>query len=274
MKLARFVTDEGRHAVGRLSLPMGGAGILPGTGLQAYPLVGELFGALTFEAEAVPVCDFLPPVEPPNIFAIGRNYRAHAAETGSHLPERPLIFQKATTTLLGHEATIRLPRSAPDEVDFEAELAIVIGRRARRVPEALALEYVLGYTCANDVSARDCQRNDKQWARAKGFDTFCPLGPWLVTADELDPDACAIRSRLNGRVMQAANTSAMVFACRTLVSYLSHQFTLLPGTVILTGTPEGVGMARQPPVFLRDGDRIEIEIEGVGTLSNPVAHEE
>ena len=133
-----------------------------------------------------------------------------------------------------------------------------------------ALDYVLGYTCANDVSARDCQRNDKQWTRAKSFDTFCPLGPWLVTADELDPDRCRIRSRLNGQVMQDANTNAMMFSCRHLLSYLSHQFTLLPGTVILTGTPEGVGMARQPPVFLRPGDRVEVEIDGIGTLSNPV----
>jgi len=123
------------------------------------------------------------------------------------------------------------------------------------------------------VSARDCQRNDKQWARAKGFDTFCPLGPWLVTADELDADRCAVRSRLNGQLMQDACTSDMVFSCRSLVSYLSHQFTLLPGTVILTGTPEGVGMARTPPVFLQAGDRIEVEIEGIGTLSNEVGAE-
>ena len=260
MKLARFVTDDGRQLVGRLADEQ-----------SAYPLVGELFGELAFAAQSVRVCEFLPPVAPPNIFAIGRNYRAHVAETGAHLPERPLIFQKATTALLGHGQAIRLPRSAPDEVDYEAELAIVIGSRARRVSEAVALDFVLGYTCANDVSARDCQRNDKQWTRAKGFDTFCPLGPWLVTADELNPDDCPIRSRLNGRVVQEASTSAMVFPCRALVSYLSHQFTLLPGTVILTGTPEGVGMARQPPVFLRAGDRIEVEIGGIGVLSNPVA---
>jgi 2-keto-4-pentenoate hydratase/2-oxohepta-3-ene-1,7-dioic acid hydratase in catechol pathway len=270
MKIARFVTTEGRHVVGRLA---DGGGVPPAGGLQAYPLVGELFGELTFAGQVVPVRELLAPVEPPNIFAIGRNYRAHAAETGAHLPEKPLIFQKPTTALLGPEQTIRLPRSAPDEVDFEAELAIVIGRRTRGVPESTALDYVLGYTCANDVSARDCQRNDKQWARAKGFDTFCPLGPWLVTADEWDPDNCTIRSRLNGRVMQEARTSDMVFSCRALVSYLSHQFTLLPGTVILTGTPEGVGMARQPPVFLRVGDRIEVEIEGLGILSNPVGRE-
>jgi 2-keto-4-pentenoate hydratase/2-oxohepta-3-ene-1,7-dioic acid hydratase in catechol pathway len=262
MKLARFVASDGRELTGRLVHP---------TAVQ--PLVGELFGRLTFADEVVAVQRFLPPVAPPNIFAIGRNYRAHAQETGAPLPERPLIFQKATTALLGDGGTIVLPASAPTEVDYEAELAIVIGRRARCVAPEGALDYVLGYTCANDVSARDCQRNDKQWARAKGFDTFCPLGPWLVTPDEMDPDQCRVRSRLNGQSMQDASTCDMVFSCRHLISYLSHQFTLLPGTVILTGTPEGVGMARTPPVFLRSGDRIEVEIDGIGTLSNAVAAE-
>ncbi len=262
MKLARFLDEQGRVCVGRLVAER-----------TAQLLIGELFGQMTFSSRSVGVRMFLPPVEPPNIFAIGRNYRAHAAETGAQLPERPLVFQKATTALTGDGATIVLPESAPNEVDYEAELAIVIGRRARRIAEDRAFDFVLGYTCANDVSARDCQRNDKQWARAKGFDTFCPLGPWLVTPEELDPDRCAVRSRLNGQVMQDARTSAMIFSCRQLISYLSHQFTLLPGTVILTGTPEGVGMARQPPVFLRPGDRIEVEIEGIGTLSNTVGNE-
>ena len=157
MKLARFIDENGRVGIGRLADLD-----------HAEPLVGELFGELAFSPQSVGVRAFLPPVEPPNIFAIGRNYRAHAAETGARLPERPLIFQKATTALLGDKMPIRRPRSAPNEVDFEAELAIVIGRRARRVTEADALDFVLGYTCANDVSARDCQRDDKQWTRAKG----------------------------------------------------------------------------------------------------------
>jgi 2-keto-4-pentenoate hydratase/2-oxohepta-3-ene-1,7-dioic acid hydratase in catechol pathway len=262
MKLARFVTDGGQRCVGRLQGEH-----------TAEPLVGELFGQLAFGAPAVAVRQWLPPVEPPNIFAIGRNYRGHVTETKAQVPERPLIFMKATTALNAHESPIVLPASAPDEVDFEAELAIVIGRTARRVSEAAALGCVLGYTCANDVSARDCQRSDQQWARAKSFDTFCPLGPWIVTADELDPDRCAIRSRVNGRTMQEASTSEMVFSCRRLISYLSHQVTLLPGTVILTGTPEGVGMARQPPVYLRAGDRVEIEIAGIGVLASPVVRE-
>jgi 2-keto-4-pentenoate hydratase/2-oxohepta-3-ene-1,7-dioic acid hydratase in catechol pathway len=187
------------------------------------------------------------------------------------LPEAPLIFQKPTTSLLGHGGVIRLPRAAPNEVDFEAELAIVIGRMARHVPPEQALEYVQGYTCANDVTARDCQRGDKQWSRAKGFDTFCPLGPWLVPGGEIDPQGLAIRSRLNGVLMQDAHTRDMIFTCRELISYLSWQFALLPGTAILTGTPDGVGFARQPPVFLHAGDRIEVEIEGIGVLTNLVA---
>lgn len=260
VRLARFVSVDGRTLVGRLI----GAD-------TAQPLVGELFGTLTFSEERVPVAAYLPPVEPPNIFAIGRNYRAHAAEMGGTPPERPLVFLKPTTSLRAPGEPIILPAAAPDEVDFEAELAIVIGRRVRCVPESAAGDYILGYTCANDVSARDCQRNDKQWSRAKGFDTFCPLGPWLVTADVLDPDACPIRSRLNGQVMQDANTRDMIHSCRRLVSYVSHQFTLLPGTLILTGTPEGVGMARTPPVFLKAGDQIDIEIDGIGVLSNSVA---
>ncbi len=262
MRLARFLDNQGRQIIGRLV-----------DGETAQPLVGELFGKLSFSWSAVKVSRFLPPIEPPNILAIGRNYRGHVEETGARLPERPLVFLKATTALIGHQEPIRLPSAAPDEVDFEAELAIVIGRRARRVSEAAALSYVLGYTCANDVSARDCQRLDKQWARAKSFDTFCPLGPWLTTADELDPDRCSIRCRLNGRLMQESHTSRMLFSCRQLVSYLSYQFTLLPGTVILTGTPEGVGLARQPPIFLREGDQVEVEIEGIGVLSNPVLRE-
>lgn len=275
MKITRFVADDGREYVGRYceSEPQRQRGARLDDQRLAQPLVGELFGQLAFATHTFPVRRFLPPVQPPNIFAIGRNYPAHAAETGARLPDRPLVFLKATTALIGDGEPIVLPAAAPAEVDFEAELAIVIGRRARRVPEAAALDYVLGYTCANDVSARDCQRSDKQWARAKSFDTFCPLGPWLVTPDELDPDRCAIRSRLNGRLMQDASTAAMLFSCRQLVSYLSQQCTLLPGTLILTGTPEGVGMARRPPVFLKEGDRLEVEIEGIGTLTNPVTRD-
>lgn len=263
MKLVRFATQDGRIVAGRLLDDQ-----------KVQPLLGGMFEPPRFSTETVPLGRLLPPVEPPNIFAIGLNYRKHAEETKAALPDQPLIFLKATTALTAPGEPIRLPASAPNEVDYEAELAIVIGRTAKRVPPERAFEYVLGYTCANDVSARDCQKRiDKQWARGKSFDTFCPLGPWLTTPDALDPDRCPIRCRLNGQVMQDSNTNDLIFPCRYLISYLSHQFTLLPGTVILTGTPSGVGTARQPPVYLRDGDRVEVEIEGIGVLTNPVMQE-
>jgi 2-keto-4-pentenoate hydratase/2-oxohepta-3-ene-1,7-dioic acid hydratase in catechol pathway len=158
-------------------------------------------------------------------------------------------------------------------VDYEAELAVVIGKTARHVSEQDALDYVFGYTCANDVSQRLCQKTlDRQWARGKSFDTFCPLGPWIETGIS-DPQTLGIRSRLNGETMQDSNTGRLIFDVRKLVSYISDAMTLLPGTLILTGTPDGVGDAREPAVYLRDGDTIEVEIDGIGTLSNPVVAE-
>ncbi len=260
MEIVRFLDPAGRVTLGE-----------PVDATTARRLRGDLFGRLEPTGEVVPIGRILPPVDPPNVFAIGLNYKAHAAEGGFTPPDEPLIFLKATTSVIAAGDPIVLPRSAPDEVDYEAELAIVIGRTARDVSEADALQYALGYTCANDVSARDCQiRRDKQWARAKGFDTFCPLGPVLVTADAINPDDRPIRSVLNGRVMQNSNTSDMIFSTAKLISFLSHQFTLRPGTVICTGTPEGVGVARKPPVYLRAGDTIVVEIDGIGVLSNPV----
>lgn len=262
-KIARYQTQDGAQHYGLL--------VAPDT-LQR--IEGDPFGAWRPTDDALPLAAvrLLAPVCPPNILAIGLNYRAHAHESGAALPERPVLFIKATTALCHPGNPIILPAVAPHEVDYECELAIVIGKRARRVSEAEALDYVLGYTCANDVSARDCQlRLDAQWARGKSFDTFAPLGPWIET--ELDPDNAPIRSRLNGVVMQESNTNDLIFSCRTLVSFLSQGITLLPGTVIMTGTPSGVGFARKPPVFLRPGDRIEIEIDGIGTLGNPVIAE-
>ncbi len=259
MRIARFESEDG-VLWGELSADG-----------RARPLLNGPFGDGESNSEAVAVKRLLAPAEPPNIFAIGLNYRRHAQETGAKLPDHPLVFLKATTSLTGPDAPIVLPASAAGEVDYEAELAIVIGREARRIPESRAFDYVLGFTCANDVSARDCQKQrDKQWARGKSFDTFCPLGPWLVTPDGFDPDNCRIESRLNGETMQRSNTSDMIFNCRRLIAYLSHQFTLLPGTLVLTGTPEGVGFVRNPPVALRPGDRVEVEIEGIGTLTNSV----
>jgi 2-keto-4-pentenoate hydratase/2-oxohepta-3-ene-1,7-dioic acid hydratase in catechol pathway len=214
----------------------------------------------------------ITPVDPPNVLAIGLNYRRHAAESNMEPPERPLLFLKANTAVVAHDEPIVLPKVAPHEVDYEAELCIVIGKTAKHVSEADAKNYVLGYTCGNDVSARDCQiRLDGQWARGKSFDTFCPLGPWIET--DIDPDNADISSRLNGQVMQQSNTSDLVFNCAELISFLSSCLTLLPGTVIMTGTPEGVGFARKPPVFLQPGDVIEVEVAGIGTLSNPVVAE-
>lgn len=211
----------------------------------------------------------LPPVAPPNIFCIGMNYRAHAEEGGAAIPDHPVIFIKSSNTLQSPDMPIVLPKSAPDEVDYEAELALVIGKQAFEVSEEDALDYLFGYTAANDVSARDCQlRIDQQWARGKSFDTFCPVGPFIQT--EGDPDNLRVSSRVNGETMQDSCTDDLIFSCRNLISYLSRQFTLYPGTLILTGTPSGVGFVRQPPVFLREGDKVEVEVEGVGVLSNSV----
>ncbi len=242
---------------------------------RARVIEGDVFGEHRVTPQTLEVRRLLAPIPPVNIIAIGLNYKKHAEESGAKLPDAPLIFVKLTTSVIGPNEPILLPEDAPDEVDYEAELAVVIGRTARKVSERDALQYVLGYTCANDVSARDCQRvRDRQWARAKGFDTFCPLGPALLVDRNVDPNALPIRARLNGEVVQSSNTSDMIFSVRSLISYLSHQFTLLPGTVILTGTPEGVGCARTPPRFLRSGDRISIEIDGIGELTNPVVRDE
>lgn len=261
MHLVRFLDSDGSSRWGE-----------PVDAQHAIPLAGDIFGELRPTGKTVRVVRHLSPIDPPNILAIGRNYREHAAEMKAAQADRePLVFLKATTSVIGPGEAIILPTSAPDEVDFEAELAIVIGRKAKNVSENQALDCVLGYTCANDVSARDCQKvRDKQWARSKSFDTFCPLGPVIVTRDSLDPSSLPIRSILNGQVMQDSDTSEMIFSAEKLVSYLSQQFTLLPGTVILTGTPAGVGVARSPQVFLRPGDTITVEIEGIGALTNHV----
>ena len=237
------------------------------------PIEGELFGEFKVGTQKVKRSEvkLLAPIIPPDVIAIGLNYKKHADESKLSYPDKPLIFLKTTSSVIGPEDQIILPELAPDEVDYEAELAIVISKKAKNIETDEVQEYVFGYTCSNDVSARDCQiRLDKQWARSKSFDTFCPLGPWIET--ELpDPDNCKIVSRLNGKVMQDSNTSDLIFSTRELVSYCSKNFTLYPGTIIMTGTPEGVGFARKPPVFLKPGDNIEVEIEGIGTLSNQVA---
>jgi 2-keto-4-pentenoate hydratase/2-oxohepta-3-ene-1,7-dioic acid hydratase in catechol pathway len=214
--------------------------------------------------------EFLPPVKPGKILAIGRNYLDHAAEGGSAPPPAPLIFMKLPNSLTAHEAPIVLP-SISEQVDYEAELAVVIGKRAKRVNESDALAHVFGYTLVNDVSARDLQFGDGQWIRGKGLDTFAPLGPYITTSDEIsDVQNLKIQGRLNGQTMQSSNTSFMIFKVAYLVSYISQGITLEPGDVIATGTPEGVGIFRKPPVLLKPGDVFEVEIERLGTLRNQV----
>lgn len=213
---------------------------------------------------------FAPVINPGKIIAVGLNYRQHAAEAGAEVPRQPILFSKFPTAIVGPGAPISLPAIAK-EVDLEAELAVVIGRECRGVSSAEALDYVFGYTCLNDVSARDIQRLDGQWTRAKSFDSFCPMGPWAVTSNEIpDPQSLSIRSILNGFVMQDASTSAMVFSVAELVAFAAEAMTLMPGDIIATGTPDGVGVGRNPPVFLRPGDTVRVEIEGIGMLENPV----
>jgi 2-keto-4-pentenoate hydratase/2-oxohepta-3-ene-1,7-dioic acid hydratase in catechol pathway len=214
--------------------------------------------------------EFLPAVKPGKILAIGRNYVDHAIEGGSPPPPAPLIFNKLSNSLSAHNAPIVLP-AISDQVDFEAELAVVIGRRATRVNETEALNYVFGYSLIDDVSARDLQFGDGQWTRGKGLDTFAPLGPFIATRDEIaDVQNLKIEGILNGDVMQSSNTGKMIFGVAYLVSYISQGITLEPGDVIATGTPDGVGIFRKPPILLKPGDVFEVKIEKLGTLRNPV----
>ena len=221
-------------------------------------------------AYAIDAVEYLPPVYPSKIMAIGRNYYDHAAEGGSEPPSAPLLFAKFGNALTAHNAPIELPEIS-SQVDFEAELAVVIGRRAQRVSEANALDHVFGYSMIHDVSARDLQFADGQWVRGKSLDTFAPLGPFITTRDEIDDvHALKIEGILNGEVMQSSNTGKMIFKVPYLIHYLSQAITLEPGDVIATGTPEGVGIFRKPPVLLKPGDVFEVVIEKLGTLRNPV----
>lgn len=220
------------------------------------------------------VSKLLAPATPPAIIGIGLNYRRHAEESGAKLPEYPVVFFKNPSALQHPGDPIRLPRALPtEEVDYECEMAIVIGKPALNVPRSQAWDYVLGVTAANDVSARDWQlrRSGSQWSRAKSFDTFCPVGPVLVTPDELaDRSRLAIRTVLNGETVQDWTTDDLIFDVPALIEFLSADTTLAAGTLILTGTPHGVGMARKPPVWLKPGDTVTVWLEGVGELTNPV----
>jgi 2-keto-4-pentenoate hydratase/2-oxohepta-3-ene-1,7-dioic acid hydratase in catechol pathway len=210
------------------------------------------------------------PFSPGNVFCVGLNYRDHAQESNAPIPQQPVLFAKWTSAMIGPGESIVLP---PDtqEVDYEAELGVVIGRKCRGVSAEKALDYVAGYVCVNDISARDFQRMDGQWVRAKSQDSFGPFGPCLVTRDQLaDPQALGIRCSVNGRTLQNSNTREMIFSVRELIEFISRGITLYPGDLISTGTPPGVGFAQKPPVFLHAGDEVVVEIDGIGRLSNSV----
>jgi 2-keto-4-pentenoate hydratase/2-oxohepta-3-ene-1,7-dioic acid hydratase in catechol pathway len=238
---------------------------------------GCIFGDHHDTGEAATVTKLLAPLAPAAVVCIGLNYRKHADEGNQPHPEFPVVFMKMPSSVTNPDDPIVLPRKLEStKVDYECELAVVIGRECKNVSKENALDYVLGYTCANDVSARDWQSQwgGSQWCRGKTFDTFCPLGPALVTSDEIaNPNELSIKTILNGQTLQDWNTNDMIFDVPTLIEFMSGSTTLAPGTVILTGTPHGVGFARKPPIFLKDGDTVSIEIEGIGTLTNPVIDE-
>ena len=252
----------------------------PVAGMAVTGAAGRSRGAIapySVSRRVIGGAQLLAPVVPASILCIGLNYRRHAEEGGSPVPDHPVLFMKMPSAVQRPGGPIVLPRALrSDQVDYECELAVVIGRRCRNVSRERALEYVLGYTCGNDVSARDwqIQWGGSQWCRGKTFDTFCPLGPALVTADEIpNPNALAIKTVVSGETLQDWNTSDMIFDVPALIAFLSGSSTLEPGTVIMTGTPHGVGSARTPPRFLQPGDTVTVEIEKIGALTNPVVAE-
>jgi 2-keto-4-pentenoate hydratase/2-oxohepta-3-ene-1,7-dioic acid hydratase in catechol pathway len=267
MKIYRYRSPEGRIGYAWES----------SEGLLELNLHGQnLWDGFAKSDKPAAVAAILAPVAPRTILCIGLNYRKHAEETGAPLPSYPVLFMKNPAAVQDPGLPIEIPTwLSSHKVDYEAELAVVIGKSCRNVLKENALEYVLGYTAANDVSARDWQKEGgSQWCRGKGFDTFCPLGPCLVTPESLpDPNTLRIQAILNGEPLQDSNTADMIFSVATIIEFLSASTTLLPGTVVLTGTPSGVGMARKPPRFLAPGDSISIQIEGIGTLTNPVEQE-
>lgn len=264
MKITRFVDPHGNRQYG-VEMANNQAEIITGSIATGFKPTGK---------QSV-ITKRLAPLDPVNILCIGLNYKDHAEETGAALPEHPVLFMKNSASVHHPDMAIEIPPDCldPPQVDLEAELAVVIGKTAKNVRPEEALEYVFGYTAANDVSARRWQKQGGggQWVRGKSFDTFCPLGPVLVSADEIpDPQALRIESRLNGKVMQQSSTANMIFSVANIIAFLSANTSLLPGTVILTGTPSGVGFVRNPKVFLKPGDTVEINIEKIGTLRNPV----
>jgi 2-keto-4-pentenoate hydratase/2-oxohepta-3-ene-1,7-dioic acid hydratase in catechol pathway len=251
MRIARFVKN------GEVSFG------LVGDDESIAAIAAHPFGEIQLTGDRFPLADvrLLAPMLPSKVIAVGKNYADHAREMGGEAPAEPLIFSKPSTAVIGPTEAIAYPQKLSSRVDYEGELAIVIGRLCRDVPAARAVDVIFGYTCANDVTARDLQKRDVQYTRAKGFDTFCPLGPWITT--DVDPSDLRIQTLLNGEVKQDSRTSKMIHSIPTLIEYVSQVMTLLPGDVILTGTPEGVG-----PMEI--GDEVSVTIESIGTLSNRV----
>jgi 2-keto-4-pentenoate hydratase/2-oxohepta-3-ene-1,7-dioic acid hydratase in catechol pathway len=267
MKIAQYYKND-RLRVGQIEkdtlIPMD----FPGT------MMDFLKGPCPWKPEGPPLplqdIRLAPPVwSPSKIIAMGLNYLDHIQESKGEIPKIPLLFAKFPNSLLAHREAITWQTSVTNKVDFEAELAVIIGKTISPGQKTRGMEAVFGYTCANDVSARDLQFGDRQWVRGKSLDTFCPLGPWIVTQDQIpDPHVLRIRCLLNGRAMQDSNTGNMIFKIPDLISFLAGHFTLLPGDVILTGTPSGVGTFRNPSMYLKDGDKVSVEIEHIGRLEN------
>jgi 2-keto-4-pentenoate hydratase/2-oxohepta-3-ene-1,7-dioic acid hydratase in catechol pathway len=266
MKITRIQTSSGQIHLGALQ-----------SDGSIFRIEGDLLGSYQVTSEKISGKP-LAPISPSMIFCIGLNYRQHAEETGAKIPKFPVLFMKGINAVQNPGDPILLPTHlASHQVDYECELAIVIGKTCKNVSKEKALDYVLGYTVANDVSARDWQKEwgGSQWCRGKTFDTFCPLGPVLVTKDEIpNPNALQLKTTIGGTVYQNLNTNDMIFDVPTVIEFLSGSTTLLPGTVILTGTPQGVGMALNPPRWLKPGDVVTVEIEKIGALTNPVQLEE
>ncbi len=265
MKLLRYAIGDERYV-----------GVLVGDEIMRLGIssMAELMGADTAFVETgildnLAEARILPPLLPGKILAIGRNYAEHARELGNEAPTEPLVFAVMPSAVIGDGDVIEWETDLTTQVDWEGELAVIIGKTARKVSQDEALDYVFGYTIANDVSARDLQQRDKQWTRAKGLDTFCPLGPFVVTADEMpDPQRLGIVTKVDGVEKQNGSTADMIFDVPFLIAHLSRAFTLSPGDIILTGTPSGVGKAQKPPQFLGDGSVVSVEIEGIGKLTN------
>jgi len=265
MKIARILLSDGIiHYARPLDERGSSMEILSGDPFQGVHLTGQKVSEFTL----------LAPIVPSAILCIGLNYRKHAEEMNARIPAFPILFLKNPAAILDPGAAIRIPRKlASNQVDFEGELAIVIGKSCTNATRENALDHVLGYTVANDVSARDWQKDwgGSQWCRGKSFDTFAPLGPWMATPDDItNPNGLHLATRVNGETLQDSNTSDMIFDVPSLIEFLSGDTTLPVGTVILTGTPSGVGVGRTPPRWLKPGDRVEIEVEGIGILSNPI----